>query len=135
MGAAADRRPLRSALGRRFLSRVILRNEFKDRVIRALASVSVAPVRALPVVVFKPDVHIGLKRLDRLVVVFPEGDAEELVQDCPVERSMKPLVLGVLTLVRRCSMPLSARYSSKGWFCVPQNSGPLSVRIAPTFRP
>jgi hypothetical protein len=42
----------------------LLGSKFQDRVIRALAAVSVAPVRALPVVVFKPDVHIGLKRLD-----------------------------------------------------------------------
>jgi len=84
--------------------------------------VTVAPVGVFSVVVNRP-----------LIQVFYEGNEEEFIQNSLVEALNKIISLGDSALVLRCLISLNTRYSSKGRFSVPQNSRPLSVRIAPTM--
>lgn len=68
-------------------------NKFQDGIHRSFPPVPIAPVRALGVVVNQPLVQILLKRLYALVEVFPEGNAEEFVQDRLIEALNKAVGL------------------------------------------
>ncbi len=70
-------------------------------------------MRPLAVVVGQPGVQVRLQGLHALEQLLVHGGPEELLQHravtVPLNRSTNPLVRGVPTLVRRCSMSLSAR--------------------------
>ena len=84
-------------------------NEWHDCFDRPFAHIAVSEERALRIVMDQLGVEIGLQRLDAVVEVFAQLDPENSSSTVPLKRSTKPLVFGVLTLVRRCSKPLRSR--------------------------
>lgn len=111
-------------------------NELKNGIQGALSPVPVVPVWTLGVVVAELFVQVALQSLNRLIEVFPEGNAEELVQYRLVETLNKSVGFGRpdLCLAALDVVQSEVKFIRMG-FSVPQNSRPLSVRIADTTRP